>query len=62
VPGSTLETYKQALRTRKELNLGHGTFEWVDELCSESVLAYRNGSLLVTHNFITNKTTWNFST
>jgi alpha-glucosidase len=58
VPGSTLETYKQALRTRKELNLGHGTFDWVSELCTDSVLAYRNGSLLVTHNFETNETTW----
>jgi alpha-glucosidase len=58
VPGSTLETYKQALRTRKELNLGHGTFEWANELCTENVLAYRNGSLLVTHNFETNETNW----
>jgi len=58
VPGSTLETYKQALRTRKELNLGHGTFEWASELCTDNVLAYRNGSLLVTHNFETNETTW----
>ena len=61
VAGSTLETYKQALRTRKELNLGHGTFEWATELCSETVLAYRNGSLLVTHNFETNETTWDLS-
>jgi alpha-glucosidase len=61
VAGSTLETYKQALRTRKELGLGHGTFEWVEELCSENVLAYRNGSLLVTHHFDTNETNWIFS-
>ena len=58
VEGSTLETYKWALAKRKELNLGHGTFEWAEDLCSESVLAYRNRSLLVIHNFETNETTW----
>ena len=58
VEGSTLETYKWALAKRKELNLGHGTFEWDEELCSDSVLAYRNGDLLVTHNFETHETTW----
>jgi alpha-glucosidase len=60
VEGSTLETYKWALAKRKELNLGHGTFEWVNELCSDTSLAYRNGSLLVIHNFETNETTWQF--
>jgi alpha-glucosidase len=58
VAGSTLETYKQALRTRKELDLGHGSFSWASELCSETVLAYRNGPILVIHNFETNETLW----
>lgn len=58
VEGSTLENYKWALAKRKELNLGNGTFEWVEEFCSDTVLAYRNGTLLVTHNFETNETVW----
>jgi alpha-glucosidase len=58
VAGSTLETYKQALRTRKELELGHESFNWASELCSDTVLAYRNGSLLVIHDFSTNETLW----
>ena len=50
VPGSTLELYKHALKLRKELALGHGSFEW-DALSSDTVLAYRNGNVLVVHNF-----------
>jgi alpha-glucosidase len=58
VPGSTLETYKWALAKRKEFDLGNGAFEWAEELCGENGLAYRNGQLLVIHNFDTNETTW----
>jgi alpha-glucosidase len=58
VEGSPLETYKHYLALRKELDLGNGKFEWVPELCSESVLAYRNGKVVVTHNFVTHETTW----
>jgi alpha-glucosidase len=58
VEGSTLETYKKFLKLRKELDLGNGMFEWATELCSNTVLAYRNGNLLVTHNFETHETTW----
>ena len=50
VAGSTLELYKHALRLRKKLALGHGSFEW-DALSSNEVLAYRNGNVLVIHNF-----------
>lgn len=46
---STLNLYKNALQFRKDLNLGSGTFEWAD--ASSSQLAYRNGELLVIHNF-----------
>jgi alpha-glucosidase len=50
-PGSTLEMYKTALKIRSELDLGQGSFEWVEELCSEDVLAFRNMDVLVIHNF-----------
>jgi alpha-glucosidase len=50
-PGSTLEMYKVALKIRSELNLGQGSFDWVKELCSEDVLAFRNMDVLVIHNF-----------
>jgi len=50
-PGSTLELYRKALALRGELDLGNGAFEWANELCSETVLAYRNGITLVVHNF-----------
>jgi alpha-glucosidase len=50
-PGSTLEMYKAALRIRSELDLGQGSFEWVQELCNENVLAFRNTDVLVIHNF-----------
>jgi len=51
VEGSTVETYKRYLALRKELDLGNGTFEWAENLCNGSVLAYRNGNTLVIHNF-----------
>jgi alpha-glucosidase len=51
VPGSTLEMYKAALKIRRELDLGQGSFEWVEELCNVGVLAFRNMDVLVIHNF-----------
>jgi alpha-glucosidase len=51
VAGSTLELYKQALRIRLDLKLGEGSFEWVAEFVSESSLGFRNGEILVVHNF-----------
>ncbi|MFM6971977.1 MAG: glycoside hydrolase family 13 protein, partial [Rhodoluna sp.] len=51
VAGSTLELYKLAIRLRKEMALGDGSFEWVAKLVSEQTLGYRNGKLLVIHNF-----------
>ena len=50
-PGSTLEMYKAALRIRSELDLGQGSFGWVQELCNEDVLAFRNTDVFVIHNF-----------
>ena len=51
VAGSTLELYKRALKLRSELKLGEGSFEWVPEFVSPSSLGYRNGDVLVVHNF-----------
>lgn len=51
VPSSTLELYKHALRLRKDLKLGEGSFEWEPLLLGESSLGYRNGTILVVHNF-----------
>jgi len=51
VAGSTLELYKHALKMRKQLALGEGSFEWVDEFVGENSLGFRNGNILVVHNF-----------
>ena len=49
--GSTLELYKHALAARKSWNLGNGSFEWAPGLVSPTTLAYKNGDILVVHNF-----------
>ncbi|PWL20837.1 MAG: alpha-amylase [Candidatus Aquiluna sp. XM-24bin5] len=46
--GSTLELYKSALRLRKKLALGEGSFDWV---LLGDVLSYKNGNITVVHNF-----------
>ncbi len=51
IPGSTLELYKHALKLRKELGLGHGSFDWVTEYTNETTLGYLNNGILVIHNF-----------
>lgn len=51
VAGSTLELYKHALKLRKQLGLGNGSFEWVPEYTNATTLGYRNGGVLVIHNF-----------
>lgn len=51
---STLNLYKRALKMRKELNLGGGSFAWMPEHSHGGVVAFINGSVLV----ITNMTDW----
>jgi len=51
VEGSTLELYKHALKQRKQLHLGEGSFEWAPEFVSEDSLGFVNGEILVIHNF-----------
>lgn len=51
VPESTLNLYKHALKLRKQLKFGEGSFEWLDGYLGDSVLGYRNGNHVVIHNF-----------
>ena len=51
VEGSTLEMYKHTLGLRKELGLGNGSFDWVPEYTNSTSLGFRNGDVLVIHNF-----------
>ena len=51
IAGSTLELYKHALTARKSWGLGNGSFEWAPGLVSPTTLAYKNGDILVVHNF-----------
>jgi alpha-glucosidase len=51
VSGSTLELYKHALKLRTELQLGEGSFSWLPQFVNEHTLGYRNGDILVVHNF-----------
>jgi alpha-glucosidase len=51
ISGSTLELYKHALKLRRELRLGEGSFEWFPRFVGESSLGFRNGEILVIHNF-----------
>jgi len=51
VAESTLELYKHTLRLRSELKLGEGSFEWLPEYCTNFSLGYKNGDILVIHNF-----------
>ena len=51
VPGSTLELYKRLLSVRKTHTMGDGQLEWVENLCTESTLAYKNNSVMVVANF-----------
>ena len=51
VKGSTLELYKHALQIRKTHALGNGKFEWANEFVTDHSLGFRNGALLVVHNF-----------
>ncbi|WNB87523.1 glycoside hydrolase family 13 protein [Cellulomonas sp. ATA003] len=53
VPGSTLETYRAALRLRRELDLGTGSLAWVDGLAGaepDRVVALANRDVLVVAN------------
>jgi alpha-glucosidase len=51
-PESTLSLYKSALKLRRELSLGEGSFDWVS---TDELLSYRNGNVLVVHNFSKNE-------
>lgn len=48
-PDSTLEMYRNALRLRREYNLGGGSLSWLDSGCA-TVLAFYNGDVTVVSN------------
>jgi alpha-glucosidase len=48
-PGSTYETYRQALAVRRERSLGAGRLKWLDGF-PDQVLAFRNRDVLVVAN------------
>jgi alpha-glucosidase len=48
-PESTLEFYRRALASRRELDLGHGGLEWLSGYPADAV-AFRNGPLTVIAN------------
>jgi alpha-glucosidase len=50
-PGSTLSMYQQAIRLRKTLDLGNGSFRWLDGYSGNDVLGFQNKDVLVIHNF-----------
>lgn len=51
VSDSTLELYKLAISTRQKFALGEGSFDWLPGFTNQQVLGYRNGEVLVIHNF-----------
>ena len=51
VAGSTFELYKHALRLRAKLKLGEGSFDWESAFVTDTSLGFRNGDVLVVHNF-----------
>ena len=51
VAGSTLELYKSGLQLRREHQLGEGSFAWLPQFTNDRALGYRNGGILVIHNF-----------
>ncbi len=49
-PSSHLTLYRTMLQLRRELELGTGSLAWVEEWCTDSSLAFLNGSTLVLLN------------
>ena len=49
-PDSTLNLYRHALATRRELDLGNGSLAWWPEHDGEGMVAFANGSVLVALN------------
>lgn len=47
---STLNMYANALELRRSLALGSGSLAWVNDLCGNGVLAFRNGDILAVVN------------
>jgi alpha-glucosidase len=48
---STLELYKKALRLRRDLGLGNGSFGWLPKSSEENFLGFENLGIRVVYNF-----------
>jgi alpha-glucosidase len=48
IKDSTLTLYQQALKLRRQLKLGEGSFDWASK---SDALSYQNGNLEIVHNF-----------
>ena len=49
-PSSHLSLYKRMLELRRRLDLGRGSLSWYEDLCTDTSLAFLNGSTLVLLN------------
>jgi alpha-glucosidase len=49
-PSSHLNLYRRTLALRRELRLGVGSLSWLEDWCTDSCLAYLNGTTLVLMN------------
>jgi alpha-glucosidase len=49
-PSSHLSLYKRMLEARRRLELGRGSLSWYEDLCTDTSLAFLNGSTLVLLN------------
>ena len=49
-PSSHLNLYRRMLAARRELGLGQGSLAWAEEWCTDTCLAYLNGTTLVLLN------------
>jgi alpha-glucosidase len=49
-PSSHLNLYRRMLAMRRELDLGRGSLAWLESWCTDTSLAYLNGTTLVVMN------------
>ena len=49
-PSSHLNLYRRMLAVRRELGLGQGSLAWAEEWCTDTCLAFLNGTTLVLLN------------
>jgi alpha-glucosidase len=50
-PATTIWVSERTFGIRRELKLGEGSFAWLPQFTNDRALGYRNGGILVVHNF-----------